>query len=412
MIKNTIKSISSDIAVIGGGPGGLMAAEVLAQAGLQVTVYERKPSFGRKFLMAGRGGLNLTHSEPVDIFLTRYGAAAERLRPALENFPPTALRTWCEKLGQVTFIGTSGRVFPKSLKASPLLRAWINRLETLGVRFALQREWQGWEEEGALVFKMATVEKETVRPAATVLALGGASWPRLGSDGSWVDILQQQKIPVTPLRPANCGFVVQWSEIFRNRFAGQPLKPVTITFAGTALQGEAMISEKGIEGGAIYALSAQIRNEIEKSRSATLSLDLRPGVTSAELAQRLNVPRGTLSFSNFLRKAGGLSPVSVALVRESGGKDVQNLPSANLAALIKALPIRLEAPFPIDRAISTAGGIALDAVDDHFMLKNKPGVFAIGEMLDWEAPTGGYLLQATFSTAVYAAQKILKDYKL
>jgi len=395
---------NATVAIIGGGPGGLMAAEVIATAGVPVTVYERKPTPGRKFLLAGRGGLNLTHTEELDHFMTRYGAAAERLRPAIENFPPAALRAWCERLGQPTFVGSSGRVFPQSFKASPLLRAWRAWLESLGVRFSFQKQWMGWDSADNLLF----ADGETVKAAATVLALGGASWPRLGADGGWVDILKQQHIPIIPLCPANCGFVVQWSEIFRDRFAGQPIKPVTLSLKGETVQGEMMVTEKGIEGGAIYALSSAIRDEISKTGAAMLMLDLRPGVSISDLTRRLGEPRGTLSFSNFLRKTGGLSPVAVALVREVGGKDVQTLPAPELAALIKALPLRLEAPFSIDRAISTAGGIAFEALDDHFMLKNKPGVFAAGEMLDWEAPTGGYLLQATFSTAVRAAEGVLK----
>ena len=384
-----------------------MAAEVIATAGLPVTVYERKPALGRKFLLAGRGGLNLTHSEELAQFMERYRGAAERLRPAIESFPPSALRAWCEGLGEPTFVGSSGRVFPKSFKASPLLRAWRTRLEGLGVTFVFRRRWMGWDAAGHLVFEGPEGETETVAAMRTVLALGGASWPRLGADGGWVEILQGQGVPVTPMKPANCGFVVQWSEIFRSRCAGQPVKPVTLSFAGAALQGEMMVTEKGVEGGAIYALSAVLRDEIAQSGGATVTLDLRPGVSAEELARRLDRPRGAVSFSNILQKTGGLSPVSASLVREVGGKDVQALSATALAGLIKALPLRLEAPFSIDRAISSAGGIALDAVDDHFMLKNKPGVFAVGEMLDWEAPTGGYLLQATFSTAVHAAKGLL-----
>ena len=403
--------MSENIVIIGGGPGGLMAAEVIAAAGLPVTVYERKPNPGRKFLMAGRGGLNLTHSEDKESFLARYGAAAERLRPAIDKFPPSALQAWCEGLGQPTFIGSSGRIFPESFKASPLLRAWRVRLENLGVKFAFQRNWTGWNDAGALVFTDAHGQTETVTAAATVLALGGASWPRLGADGGWVDILQQQHIPVTQLRPANCGFAVAWSEIFSSRFIGQPVKPVTLSFKDKSIQGEMMVTEKGIEGGAVYALSSVLRDEISKNGKAELMLDLRPGVSLGDLTQRLGEPRGTLSFSNFLRKTGGLSPVAVALVREIGGKDIHTLPAASLAKLVKSLPLHLTAPFSLDRAISTAGGVALDALDDHFMLRNKPGVFAVGEMLDWEAPTGGYLLQATFSTAVMAAEGVLRFMK-
>lgn len=400
--------MSANIAIIGGGPGGLMAAEVIAAAGLPVTVYERKPAVGRKFLLAGRGGLNLTHSEDLDPFITRYGAAAERLRPAIEKFPPSALRAWCEGLDQPTFVGSSGRVFPQSFKASPLLRAWIERLATLGVKFSFQKKWIGWDSAGNLLFSGNDEHVETVKATATVLALGGASWPRLGADGNWVDILQQQHIPVTPLVPANCGFVVQWSEIFRSRFSGEPVKPVALSFKEKTIHGEVMVTEKGIEGGAVYALAPALRDKISKNGAATLRLDLRPGVSADELTSRLGTPRGTLSFSNFLRKTGGLSPVAVALVREAGGKDVQNFPPAKLASLIKALPLRLDAPFPLDRAISTAGGITLEAMDKNFMLKNKPGIFAVGEMLDWEAPTGGYLLQAVFSTAVCAAKGVVE----
>jgi uncharacterized flavoprotein (TIGR03862 family) len=395
-----------NVAIIGGGPSGLMVAEKLAGAGFSVTVYERKPSLARKFLLAGHGGLNLTHSEGLDDFITRYGPAAERLRPVIENFPPSALRAWCEELGEPTFIGSSGRVFPKSFKAAPLLRKWYGRLEKLGVKFVLRRLWTGWDINGHLVFNGPDGTKETVLADITVLALGGASWPRLGADGSWVDILRAQNIPVTPLRPANCGFVVAWSDIFHTRYAGQPVKPVTLSFAGKTQQGEMMITSKGVEGGIIYAFSAAIREEIDKNGAATVMLDLRPDIAEQTLAQHFSEQRGALSFSNTLKKTGKLSDVAAGLVREIGGKEAQTLSPSALAALVKNLPLRMDETFSMDRAISTAGGVSLAALDEYFMLKDKPGTYVIGEMVDWEAPTGGYLLQASFSMAVWTAQRI------
>ncbi len=396
------------VAVIGGGPAGLMAAEVLASAGVGVTVYDRMPSPGRKFLMAGRGGLNLTHSEALETFVTRYGAAAERLSPVLTSFPPSALRAWCEGLGLPTFVGSSGRVFPEGMKASPLLRAWLKRLEEKGVRLVTRRRWLGWNDDGALLFADPEGQTERVTPTATLLALGGGSWPRLGSDGGWVEILARHGIPVAPLRPANCGFQVAWSEVFRQRFAGQPLKPVTLSFGGRDVRGEAMVTAEGIEGGAVYALSAALREAIATQGTAVLAVDLRPGLSREELAQRLQTPRSSQSLTNYLRKAGGLSPLAIGLLREA--MPVEWLSSATpdeLAMLIKAVPLRLTATCGLARAISSAGGISLAALDAHFMLRDKPGVFAAGEMLDWEAPTGGYLLQGTFSTAVAAAQGVL-----
>ncbi len=388
------------IAIVGAGPAGLMAAEVLAEAGLAVTVFDHMRSPARKLLLAGRGGLNLTHAEELPAFIGRYGAAAARLGPVIEAFPPSALRAWCEGLGQPTFVGTSGRVFPVGLKASPLLRAWLRRLDGLGVRFALRRRWTGWDEAGRLTVTTPDGVAEAFAADATLLALGGASWPRLGSDGGWVDILAGRGIAVTPLRPANCGFVVPWSAHFANRFAGQPLKPVTLSFGGVSLQGEAMITARGLEGGPVYALSAALRDTIAQAGEATLGLDLRPGLSHDQLALRLAAPRGSQSLSTFLRKAGGVSPVAIALLREAGITD----PSA---ASIKALPLRLTAPSPIERAISSAGGVAFGAIDDGFMLRARPGVFVAGEMLDWEAPTGGYLLEGCFGTAVAAAKGVL-----
>lgn len=393
------------VAIVGGGPAGLMAAEVIAGAGHAVCVYDHKPSPARKLLRAGRGGLNLTHSEALDAFLDRYGAARPRLEPALRAFPPEALRAWSESLGQPTFVGSSGRVFPQSFKASPLVRAWLARLDRLGVRLALRHRWTGWDESGALTFDGPDGQPVRERADALVLALGGASWPRLGSDGGWVPILKARGVAVTPLRPANCGFVVPWSEHFATRFAGTPLKPLALSFGGRIVRGEAVVTACGIEGGAVYALSAALRDAIEAEGSATLSLDLRPGVSGEEVARRLSAPRGSRSVSTWLRSAVGLPPVAVALLRETGHWQET---SGQLSRSIKSLQVIVRAPAPLDHAISTAGGVALDAVDECFMLHEIPGVFVAGEMLDWEAPTGGYLLQGCFATAVAAAGGVLR----
>lgn len=395
----------ASVAVIGGGPAGLIAAEKLAEAGISVTVYDRKPSLARKFLMAGRGGLNLTHSEDMPAFMARYGSAEQHLASYINAFTPTALRQWCEGLGEPVFVGSSGRVFPKSMKASPLLRAWQLRLAKLGVEFHLQRDWRGWNDHGALTFNDAYGVEETVTPDATLLALGGASWPRLGSDGSWTKYLADKKITVSPLRPSNCGFTVQWSDIFRTKYAGQPVKPVALSFAGQRVAGEAMLTDKGIEGGAIYALSSALREAIDKDGSARLQIDLKPGLEQPELANRLAESRRGRSLSNFLRQEAALSPAAIGLLQEN--QSAKNLPPDALAALIKSFPLTLTSTFDIDRAISSAGGIAWEEVDENLMLRQQKGVFAAGEMLDWEAPTGGYLLQACFSTGIAAAQGIL-----
>lgn len=391
------------IAVIGGGPAGLMAAEILANAGQKVTIYEQKPSMGRKFLMAGRGGLNITHSEDLEKFLTRYGSAEEKLTPHIQNFTPQDLQKWCADLGEKTFIGSSGRVFPESFKTSPLLRAWIKRLEEQGVEFKMRSVWQGWDDQNRSVINQTPIEADAI-----ILALGGASWPKLGSDGKWVDILKKNNIEITRLRPANCGFEVAWSDIFRDRFAGTPLKSVTLSFKDKTIQGEIMINTHGVEGGAIYALSAPLRDEIEQQGQAILNLDLRPGLTLEELTKRLQKPRQRQSLTTYLQKAAALSPVAIGLLMElPERKELNDYKPEKLAALIKYFSLKLTAPFSIERAISTAGGISWDAFDKNFMLKNKPGVFIAGEMLDWEAPTGGYLLQATFSTAIAAANGAL-----
>ncbi len=381
--------MSAPFAVIGAGPAGLMAAETLAMAGREVVVFDQMAAPARKFLLAGRGGLNLTHSEPLEHFLSRYGAAAAHLRPAIEAFPPAALIAWAEGLGQQVFTGSSGRVFPRAMKASPLLRAWLARLEALGVTLRRRHRWMGWDAAGALRF--ATPEGEvSFAPAATILALGGASWPRLGSDGAWASLLPG----VTPFRPANMGFRVAWSPHFAERFQGQPLKRVALSFAGRTQRGEAMITRDGIEGGLVYAFSAVLREAIAHEGHVDVTLDLRPDLP------RVTLSGGSQSLSNQLRKQAGLSPVAVGLVQEALRAGAGAAP----AALVKALPLRLTGTQGLERAISSAGGLGFDAelaVPGHLHL------FACGEMLDWEAPTGGYLLQACFSTGVAAARAAL-----
>jgi uncharacterized flavoprotein (TIGR03862 family) len=393
-----------------------MAAEILARGGAAVAVYDRMPSAARKFLLAGRGGLNLTHSEDIERLLARYGTAAPRLRPAIEAFPPTALRAWCEGLGQVTFVGTSGRVFPKSMKASPLLRAWLARLGAMRVAFKPRHRWTGWDDDGRLLF--AGPDGQVAEAAdATVLALGGASWPRLGCVGDWVDGLTAARIAIAPLKPANCGFAAScgsaasWSEMFSTRFAGHPLKRIALTFGDQKARGEALITQAGLEGGAVYALSGPLRDAIAASGEALLHIDLLPDIARDDLEQRLAAPRRKQSFSTFLRKVASLSPAAIALLHEAALHSLARLsamPPGMLALFIKALPVRLTATAPVAGAISTAGGVAFDAIDGHFMLRRRPGVFLAGEMLDWEAPTGGYLLQACFSTGAAAGRGALE----
>jgi len=398
------------VAVIGAGPAGLMAAEVLAQGGAAVTVYDAMPSAGRKLLMAGRGGLNLTHSEPLPAFLARYREAATNLAAAIDAFPPQALRDWSEALGQPTFVGSSGRVFPQAFKASPLLRAWLRRLDSNGVQFALRHRWVGWDANGHLKFQTPDGQFE-VEARATVLALGGASWPRLGSDGVWVEMVAAKGVNISPLRPANSGFTVAWSDIFRDRFEGQPLKGVVLSFGVHSARGEAIITRSGIEGGVIYALSAELRETIHRNRQATLQIGLRPDLETKDLIARLSVPKGKQSLSNFLRKAAHLSPVAIGLLQEATkvtGISLASLSPVDLANLINAVPIELTGVAPIARAISTAGGISFGELDSDFMLRRVPGVFAAGEMLDWDAPTGGYLLQASFATGAAAGRGVLK----
>lgn len=389
--------------IVGAGPAGLAAAELLAGEGWRVAIHERMPNPARKFLLAGRGGLNLTHSEPLEAFLGRYGAARGKLEPAIAAFTPADLRAWCEGLGIETFVGSSGRVFPKQMKASPLLRAWLARLGALGVTLVTRSQWTGWQDD-ALVFE--TPEGQRIeRPDATLFALGGASWPRLGSDGAWQAAFVERGAQITPLRPANSGFTASWSSIFRDRFAGEPIKRASFSFAGRQIRGEAIIATYGIEGGAIYALGTPVRSAIDAKGEAIIGIDLMPEVPLSVVADRLTMARKD-SNANRLRKAG-ISPAAAGLLREdiSGA----NLPASpqELAERIKNLRIRLTGVAAIDRAISTAGGISWDSVNADYSLKSDPRTFVAGEMLDWEAPTGGYLLQACFATGRAAARGAL-----
>lgn len=387
--------------VIGGGPAGLMAAEALAGRGVAVDVYDAMPSVGRKFLMAGKGGMNITHAEPAPAFLARYGQRADRIAPLLAEFDGPALRAWVHGLGIDTFVGSSGRVFPTEMKAAPLLRTWLHRLRESGVRVHTRHRWLGWDDAGQLRFASPAGES-TVSAPAVVLALGGGSWARLGSDAAWVPWLAEHDVTITPLRPANCGFDVDWSDVFRERYAGQPVKSVAMAVTapdGTPLhrQGEFVISATGIEGSLVYALSAPIRDLIERDGSAEIRLDLAPGMSAARVADEIARPRGSRSVSSHLQSKLGITGVKAGLLYEGVSKADMHDPVA-LAAAIKALPLRLVRARPIDEVISTAGGVAFEAMNDHLMLNAMPGVFCAGEMLDWEAPTGGYLLTACFAS--------------
>ena len=405
------------VAIVGGGPAGLMAAETLALAGVQVEVFDAMPSVGRKFLLAGRGGLNITHSEAFDAFAGRYGTRRDRIEPLISAFGPQALRDWVEALGVGTFVGTSGRVFPDGMKAAPLLRAWLQRLREAGVRFHVRHRWTGWADDGRLRFATPAGPLE-VRADATILALGGGSWARLGSDGAWVPLIAARGIEVAPLRPANCGFLVAspradaaggWSEHFRSRFAGQPLKSVAMRLDGdsaAARPGEAMISADGIEGSLIYALSAAIRERIDAAGSATLCIDLAPGRPLERVLAEVSHPRGARSLASHLQSRVGIAGVKMALLRECLSPDELADP-ARLAAAIKALPLRLTATRPLDEAISSAGGVRFEDLDAGLMVRRQPGLFLAGEMLDWEAPTGGYLLTACFASGRRAGEGAL-----
>ena len=405
-------SSPDSIAIIGGGPAGLMAAEVLAAAGHAITVFDAKPSVGRKFLLAGKGGLNLTHSEPFQPFVGRFGARAAQIEPLLRGFDADALRTWAAELGVQTFVGTSGRVFPTDLKAAPLLRAWLQRLRAAGVKFAMRHRWTGWADDGALRFDTPDGER-LVTPRATLLALGGASWPQLGSDGAWAPWLAARGVDVAPLQPANCGFDVGptaahaagpgWSERFAAEFAGQPVKPVALATDGFASRpGEFVITATGIEGSLVYAASSALRDQIARDGAATLTLDLLPQLTPERVLAEVKHPRGSRSLSSHLKSRLNLGALKMGLLHELLTRE-QMLDAATLAAALKALPLTLHAARPVAEAISTAGGVRFEALTDGLMLTALPGVFVAGEMLDWEAPTGGYLLTASLASGRAAA---------
>lgn len=397
------------VAVIGGGPAGLMAAEVLSRSGCRVDVYDAMPSPGRKFLLAGIGGLNISHSEDYDLFCSRYAGRRQQLQPLLDRLPPTALREWVHGLGIDTFVGSSGRVFPAEMKAAPLLRAWLHRLREAGVRLHTRHRWLGWDADGGL--RMAAPSGEfSLRPRATVLALGGASWPRLGSDGAWVPLLQARGVRIAPLQSANCGFEVAWSGHLREKFAGAQLKSVALMLPGPdgGLErrlGEMVISGFGVEGSLIYAFSRQLRERINAEGQATFLLDLAPGRSAEQVLAEVGHPRGARSVSSHLKSRLGLGGVKSALLNEILSRE-QMHDAAALAAAIKALPVTVHAARPMEEAISTAGGVCFESVDERLMLREVPGVFVAGEMLDWEAPTGGYLLNACLATGLAAGMGV------
>ncbi|MBK8817516.1 MAG: TIGR03862 family flavoprotein [Methylococcaceae bacterium] len=403
-----VSSISDkSVAIIGGGPSGLMAAEVLSQAGIKVNVYDAMPSVGRKFLLAGKGGLNITHSEPFQDFLSRYGAGKSRLQPMLERFSANQLRDWAYDLGIRTFVGSSGRIFPEEMKAAPLLRAWLHRLRQQDVKFHVRHKWLGWHQADNKKLRFQTPEGiREIEADAVILALGGGSWPQLGSTGEWVEILVEKGIRISPLLASNCGFNVNWSDYFRLRFAGHPLKSIAASVDDQQLKGDCTITDYGIEGGIIYTLSSTLRDEIIQTGFATLLLDLKPDYSLDTLIDKVSKPHGKQSMSNHLRKTIGIDGVKAGLLREKLTSEDFNNP-IKLCSTVKALPIQLLSARPLAEAISSAGGVAFEAIDENLMIVNLPGVFCAGEMLDWEAPTGGYLLTACFASGRASGEGVL-----
>ncbi len=397
--------MNNSVAIIGGGPAGLMAAEVLIGHGVKVDVYDSMTSLGRKFLMAGSGGLNLTHSEPFEQFVARYGNRRDKIEPMLRSFGPDELIEWAHGLGVETFVGSSGRVFPKEMKSSPLLRAWLKRLDEAGVKFHLSHKWLGWNEDKSLKFQTPEGEK-TIHADAVILALGGGSWARLGSDGAWVKPLIQAGVKVEALKPSNCGFDVAWSPHFRERFEGQPLKSAALSFGEFHRQGEFIVTKDGVQGSLVYAASAAIRDEIEAQGKAVILLDMSPDRSHEWLVEKLSKPRGSRSMASHLEKTVGLKGVKVGLLHEFMSKE-EFASVERIASFIKQMPIPLIAPRPLDEAISSAGGVTFEELDENLMIRNLPGIFCAGEMLDWEAPTGGYLLTACFASGRAAAAGML-----
>ncbi len=409
-----MSGINNNVAIIGGGPAGLMAAEILSQAGLAVDVYDAMPSVGRKFLLAGKGGLNLTHSEPFADFVSRYGHRQTQIEALLQEFTPQMLRDWASDLGIATFVGSSGRVFPVAMKAAPLLRAWLRRLRSHGVQFHVRHRWCGWCENQQLRFITPTGEK-LVNATATIFALGGGSWAKLGSDGAWLPLFIAKNIPIAPLQPANCGFQVAWSPYFREHFAATPLKSIQLCFTdakGHTYQqrGELMLTASGVEGSLIYAFSAPLRETINANGKVDIYLDLTPDRKLSQLIKDLSKPITSKSLANRLRSCANIRGAKTALLHEVlTGHDFAD--ATKLAHTIKALPLRLIAPRPLDEAISTAGGVSFSALNPQLMLNALPGLFCAGEMLDWEAPTGGYLLTACFASGRAAGMGVLNYFK-
>jgi uncharacterized flavoprotein (TIGR03862 family) len=407
-------NMPNSVVVIGGGPAGLMTAEVISTRGIQVDVYDSMPSLGRKFLMAGKSGLNITHAEPFEQFVSRYGKRRMQIAPMLKRFGPEELRQWVHRLGIETFVGTSGRVFPVGMKASPLLRAWLRRLTDSGVTFHLRHKWTGFLSHaltavpGGIEIKFESPDGErTVQADAVLLALGGGSWSRLGSDGAWVPWLERAGVNVRPLKPSNCGFDVGWTAHFRERFEGYPVKSVVLSFGSFRQQGEFIVTKEGVEGSLIYAASALLRDEIDSSGQAVMLLDLAPDRSHEWLVERLSKPRGTRTMASHLEKTVGIKGVKAGLLREFVTRE-DLLNAERLAHFIKNLPVPLIATRPLEEAISSAGGVAFESLDEHLMLRSMPGVFCAGEMLDWEAPTGGYLLTACFASGHTAGHGILR----